>query len=73
LAISRSDCHAIQMRLNHATLSIQDPEVVSLVLQKFRQRPALGFSDCLVHEIARKAAHLPLGTFDRRLGRLEDV
>jgi hypothetical protein len=32
---------------------------------------ALGFSDCLILEIARRAGHLPLGTFDRDLGKLE--
>jgi predicted nucleic acid-binding protein len=31
----------------------------------------LGFSDCLVLEIARKAGHLPLGTFDRNLSKLD--
>jgi hypothetical protein len=29
------------------------------------------FSDCLVLEIARKAGHLPLATFDRALGSLD--
>ena len=28
------------------------------------------FHDCLMLEAARKAGHLPLGTFDRALGRL---
>ena len=37
----------------------------------FRSRPALGFSDCLILEIARKAGHLPLGTFDRELGKID--
>ncbi len=32
---------------------------------------AVGFSDWLVLEVARKAGHLPLGTFDRELGRLD--
>jgi hypothetical protein len=32
---------------------------------------ALRFSDCLVLEIARKAAHLPLGTFDKARSKLE--
>jgi predicted nucleic acid-binding protein len=31
----------------------------------------LGFSDCLVLETARKAGHLPLGTFDRDLAKLD--
>jgi predicted nucleic acid-binding protein len=50
---------------------MQDPEVVASALDLFRQRPALGFSDCLLLEIARKVGHLPLGTFDRNLGKLE--
>lgn len=62
---------AIEMLLNHQQLSIQDAEVVSKALEQFRFRPALGFSDCLVLEIARKSGHLPLGTFDRGLAKLE--
>ena len=62
---------AIEMLLNHAHLSVQDADVVGRALSQFRLRPALGFSDCLVLEIARKAGHLPLGTFDRGLSRLE--
>ena len=61
---------AIGMLLDHAYLSIQDADVVAAALEHFRARPALGFSDCLILEIARKAGHLPLGTFDRQLGKL---
>jgi predicted nucleic-acid-binding protein len=61
---------AVEMLLNHKTLTVQDSEVVSAALDHFRRRPALGFSDCLLLEIARKAGHLPLGTFDRGLGKL---
>jgi len=62
---------AIEMLLNHEQLSIQDAEVVAHALKRFRSRPALGLSDCLVLEIARKAGHLPLGTFNRGLAKLE--
>jgi predicted nucleic acid-binding protein len=31
----------------------------------------VSFSDCLVLEVARKSGHLPLGTFDRELGKLD--
>jgi len=62
---------AIEMLLNHQQLSVQEADVVGRALEAFRARPALGFSDCLVLEIARKAGHLPLGTFDRQLSRLE--
>jgi hypothetical protein len=48
-------------------LTLQDAEVIVAALEHFQKRPALGFSDCLVLEIARKAGHLPLGTFDRNL------
>jgi predicted nucleic acid-binding protein len=44
---------------------------VTAALEQFRKRPALGFSDCLVLEISRKAGHLPLGTFDRNLAKLD--
>jgi predicted nucleic-acid-binding protein len=62
---------AIDMLLNHKDLAIQDAEVVTAALGHFRKRPALGFSDCLVLEIARKAGHTPLGTFDRDLAKLD--
>lgn len=62
---------AIEMLLNHAEISIQDADVVTAAVERFRKRPSLGFSDCLVLEIARKAGHVPLGTFDRQLGKLD--
>jgi len=64
---------AIEMLLNHKSLTLEESEVVSNALEVFRKRPALGFSDCLMLEVARKAGHLPLGTFDRTLGKLEGV
>ena len=64
---------AIDMLLKHKTLTVQDADVVAAALAHFRKRPALGFSDCLLLEIARKAGHLPLGTFDRDLAKLPDV
>jgi predicted nucleic-acid-binding protein len=62
---------AVDMLLKHRDLTVQDAEVVSAALADFRKRPALGFSDCLVLEIARKAGHLPLGTFDAALAKLD--
>lgn len=64
---------AIELLLRHETLALQDPEVVRAALAAFRARPRLGFSDCLVSEVARKAGHTPLGTFDRELAKLEGV
>jgi predicted nucleic-acid-binding protein len=62
---------AIDMLLNHRDLVLQEPEAVTAALQLFRAKPALGFSDCLMLQLARKAGHLPLGTFDRNLAKVE--
>jgi predicted nucleic-acid-binding protein len=62
---------AVEMLLSHECLALQESEVVANALESFRGRPALGFSDCLILEVARKAGHVPLGTFDRSLARLE--
>jgi len=62
---------AIDMLLDHQNLTIQDPEAVAAALDLFRRRPSLGFSDCLMLELAHKAGHLPLATFDRALGKVE--
>jgi predicted nucleic-acid-binding protein len=63
--------NALSLLLSHAQLTVQDEDVVAAALAHYRNHPALGFSDCLVLEVARKAGHLPLGTFDKRLARIE--
>lgn len=62
---------AVDMLLNHRDLIVQDADVVLAALGHYRARPAVAFSDCLVLEVARKAGHLPLGTFDRNLAKLD--
>jgi predicted nucleic-acid-binding protein len=64
---------AVDRLLNHKELTIQDAEVVANALEQFKKRPSLGFTACLVLEIARKAGHIPLGTFDRNLSKLDDA
>ena len=61
---------ALDLLLAHESLVLQDADAVAAALAQFRAKPALGFSDCLMLEIARKAGHLPLATFDKALGRL---
>lgn len=61
---------ALSLLLAHESLTLQDADVVAAALDHFKRKPALGFSDCLVLEIARKAGHLPLGTFDKGLAKL---
>ncbi len=61
---------ATKLLLDHQHLTLEDADTVRSALDHFRARPSLGFSDCLVLETARKAGHLPLGTFDKALARL---
>ena len=68
---SRQVALAIERLLDHETLVLQDADVVRAALEAFRKRPGIGFSDCLMLEVARKAGHLPLGTFDRELANLD--
>jgi predicted nucleic-acid-binding protein len=62
---------AVEILLNHRDLMLQDSDVVAAALQHLRKRPAVGFSDCLILEVARKAGHMPLGTFDGDLSKLD--
>jgi predicted nucleic-acid-binding protein len=62
---------AIEMLLNHRHLVVQDVHVVASALAHYRKRPKLGFSDCLILEVARKAGHTPVGTFDREFAKSE--
>jgi predicted nucleic-acid-binding protein len=62
---------AIDMLLHHRDLTLQESDSVAAALEQYRNRPALGFSDCLILETARKAGHLPLGTLDRNLSKLD--
>lgn len=62
---------AVEMLLSHEHLTIQDSETVAAAVAQFRQQRRVGFSDCLMVEVARKAGHTPLGTFDRELARID--
>jgi predicted nucleic-acid-binding protein len=69
----RELAEAIERLLDHEHLVLQDHDVVRSALSIFRKRPALAFSDCLVAEIAVRAGHTPIGTFDRDLAKTENV
>ena len=62
---------AVEMLLNHQHLTIQEADVVATALENFRKRPTVSFTDNLIVEIARKSGHVPVGTFDRDLAKLE--
>lgn len=71
-ARTSADCaRAVELLLQHRSLVIERPDVVAVALSSFRDNPKLGFSDCLIVEIARAAGHEPVGTFDRGLAKLD--
>jgi len=59
------------MLLAHKDLTIEAADSVRNALQRYREKPSVSFTDCLVLEAARRAGHLPLGTFDRGLAKLQ--
>ena len=61
---------AIEMLIGTALVTLEDSSVVEAALALFVGHAKLSFTDCLVLEIARKAGHTPLGTFDKALGKL---
>jgi predicted nucleic-acid-binding protein len=69
----RALASSIRMLLEHEALVIQDPDVVESALGHFSRRTSVGFSDCLILEVARKAGHVPIGSFDRDFAKLEGV
>lgn len=60
----------VEMLLATDGFELQDPLAVKDALDTHRASKA-EFSDCLVLAIARRAGALPLGTFDRNLGRVD--
>lgn len=64
---------ALEMLLDHRDLVLQEPDAVKAALCLFRSKPALGFSDCLMLHLAKRAGHLPLGTFDCDLSKAEGI
>ena len=64
---------AVERLLGNVALTVEDPHVVAAATENFRRTRGVSFSDCLILETARKAGHLPLGTFDRKLARLDDT
>ena len=70
--LERQDiARAIDVLLDHRDLTLQDGGVVTAAVERYRTTPRVGFSDCLVLELTRKAGHLPLGTFDKDLAKLQ--
>lgn len=61
----------LERLLEQPALSFEQADTLAAALLRFKAQPAVGFSDCLALETARRAGHLPFGTFDRDLSQLE--
>ena len=60
---------AVELLLDHETLVLEEPDVITAALSSYRDHPKPDFSDFMILEIARKTGHLPLGTFDKALAK----
>ena len=60
----------IEMLLAHGTLNLERSSDIEEALQTFRRKPSLGFADCLIIQSAIAAGHVPFGTFDAGLAKL---
>ena len=61
----------LDMLVEHDHLTLQDEDIVRRACALFAREPSAGFSDCLIIEVARKAGHGPVGTFDKKMTRLD--
>lgn len=63
----------VALLLEHESLALESPELVRNALLEFESSTNIGFSDCLILAGARAQGHVPLGTFDKRFSKLDDV
>jgi predicted nucleic-acid-binding protein len=63
----------IEMLLQHKTIALESPDLVAAALSSYQANAGIGFSDALILEAARRAGHLPVGTFDKRFAKADEV
>ena len=61
----------VGMLVEHDRLTLQDEDVIRGAHSAFERSRSAGFTDCLIVEAARKAGHLPVGTFERAMSRID--
>lgn len=62
---------AVAILLADERVSLEASDAVDVAVRLFREKPRLGFSDCLILCLAERTGHTPLGTFDAKLGRID--
>lgn len=60
---------ALKRIIDNKELALEEPTVVRSALARYQSKGKIHFEDCMILEIARKAGHLPLATFDKALGK----
>jgi len=61
----------VGMLVEHDRLTLEGEDAVRGALAAFERSRSTGYSDCLIVETARKAGHLPVGTFDKAMSRID--
>ena len=61
---------AVRILLQHDVIVVQEADVVEAALDAWQDHSKVSLAGCLIVEIARKAGHRPVGTFDRALSAL---
>jgi predicted nucleic-acid-binding protein len=64
---------ALSLLLEQEHLTVQDPETVASAIELFKKGAGTDFADSMIVEIARRAGHLPVGSFDRKLAKVKGV
>ena len=64
---------ALARIIDNRELFLEEPAVVRAALALYQTLGKVQFEDCMILEIARKAGHLPLATFDKALGKFESA
>ena len=62
---------ALARIIDNRELFLEAPAVVRAALTLYQTQGKIQFEDCMILEIARRAGHLPLATFDKALGKAE--
>jgi predicted nucleic-acid-binding protein len=62
---------ALKGIIDNKDLALEDPTIARAAVALYESKGKAGFDDFLILEIARKAGHLPLATFDKALGKSE--
>jgi predicted nucleic-acid-binding protein len=65
----RQLAEALARIIDNKVLALEEPAAVRAALALYRSRSKVNFEDCMILEIARKAGHHPLATFDKALGK----